>query len=359
MKLSIFITLFISISTSYVAASSLDPIIPYLSVHSQNYSATCPVNQILHDLDGDSLSRGEFAYTHNQLEIGTELSGWTIGVFQRYDYLMQFSNDTARYMYQKNNDIGIDANEEYEIYLQANHLRSNGIGIGYKYSFSEKLSSKLRLNLLRSSDMTDGIITGDLSTSDDSYSSDLELDYVYGEDSILGRPPENISGYGYSIDIDFEWAVNDNLNMLFEGRDLLSRLRWDNITATQAVATTNTIALGDNGDVDLRPAISGVEYYKDHTQKLPARYLINGRYKVTRGYELGAEIFAVDKYIFPRILANWNYGELYLNSSYDFKAEAIGVGFSYGYIDMQLKLDSLNIEKANSIEFALNFSYPL
>jgi len=76
----------------------------YTEIESSSYSEAMPIKQLLNNLKGSTIKDGNFAYTHNQFEIGHRWEGFELALFWRYDYFLTFSPDTAWLFYlDKNN----------------------------------------------------------------------------------------------------------------------------------------------------------------------------------------------------------------------------------------------------------------
>ena len=186
----------------------------YSELDSNSYSEAMPIKQLVNDLKGPKITDGDFAYTHNQFEIGHRWGAFELALFWRYDYFMTFSPDTAWLFYLDNNP---DSNnkvtdnqanlelKDYNVRLNANHIESKGAAIGYSFYLLPELAVKARLNYFNSGSMTNGSLTGNITTSSDDYTGTLYLDYAYKRDSLLNRKEESILGQGLGVDIDVFW----------------------------------------------------------------------------------------------------------------------------------------------------------
>jgi len=275
-------------------------------------------------------------------------------MFWRYDYYLEFDNDTAQLIYLDKNDIPVVPGKTYNVDLKANHLISRGIGLGYTYQFTPELAGRFRLNYLTASEMMDGDLKGHISTDATTYSGDLKLDYGYSEDILLDRAEESVRGKGYSLDLDLFWQLTDRLNLAFHGRDVYSRIRWKDLTYTTATATTDRISYGDDGTLQSIPGVDGAEGYRNHTQRLPERYHLKANYSLNSRWSTDAEVFAYDEHYFPRVALNRHWGDMKLQASYDFEAEAFGIGLRNRYVQFLLRADDTDWEKAKALELLLS-----
>ncbi|CAA0102561.1 Uncharacterised protein [Zhongshania aliphaticivorans] len=330
----------------------------YSFINSLSYSQAAPIEQMIHDLEGAPLKSGSYAFTHNQFEIGFREDNVEFSFFYRYDYYLKFNKDTGQIAYLLRNDLALPKNTHYDIYLRPNHLRAWGLGAAYKYQFNTQLNIKTRLNYLRATHTTDGYLNGQLNTVDDSYQAQLYLNYGYSRDTLLERPEEDSDGHGLSLDIDLSWQL-DKISLGFSGRDILSYIQYRDLTYTTAIADTNNIAFDPNGNIDTKPTVSGIERYRDQTQRLAARYTLSGSFQLAPGRALNSEIFAYDRQVFPRLgyQSQWHNTKWQLN--YDFRSSAWGINLSGRYLHLALRTDSLDWENANALELQFGVNLKL
>ena len=167
----------------------------YLTLSSISYSEPAPIDQMINNLEGAPVDNGDFAFTHNQIEVGFKKGNWLLAYFHRYDYFLEFNSDTAELAYLDRNDLSIPTSRNFDVYLRANHIRSKGFAVGYEDDFfSDSLNASIRLNYLTSDEFTDGYLAGTVTTLSDGYQGDLILDYQYSEDTLLERPEEDVEG---------------------------------------------------------------------------------------------------------------------------------------------------------------------
>lgn len=331
----------------------------YFSLSSHSYSKAAPVKQFFNALEGPPMQSGEYAFTHNQVEVGGKWRNFGMSTFRRYDYFLQFNDDTAYLAYVDKNDLPVETGRTYDIYLQANHILSSGVSFSYQLDIAPEWQADVRLNYLQAKDMTDGILQGQIKAGSNSYAGDLTLDYGYSEDHLLERDIEDIQGRGYSLDVDIEWQAADNLLVKLEGRDIFSRIYWKDLTYTTASATTDTISYDSNGALDSVPGISGIESYRNQTQRLPARYRLSTIYQITNHIKVAPGVFAYDKYLFPRLGLIWEQADWVIQGRYDFGSEAFGLQIGNNWFHLALEMDDTDWEDAHTLglSFGLNIAF--
>ncbi|SFM56942.1 hypothetical protein [Halopseudomonas yangmingensis] len=320
------------------------------SLHSISYSDIAPIKQVIDGLKGKPINAGDFAFTHNQFEISQHWNNWEFAAFWRYDYYLEFDKDTAQLIYLDKNRQPYQEGKVYKVELDANHLRSQGLGIGYVFNIRPGLDLRTRANYLSATEMQDGSLRGAVATEAGNYSGQLDLDYNYSEDKLLKRAKQSVKGRGWSLDLDLDWQINSQLNAWLHGRDLYSAIRWNNLTYTVADATTDRASYNPDGTISFRPAVSGFEGYRDHTQRLPARYTLGSSYRMAPEWSLTGEIFSYDEHLFPRAALNWHLKHATLQASYDFGADAFGLGVNSKYLQVLLRADDTDYQKAKALQ---------
>lgn len=334
----------------------------YSQIESNSYSEAMPIKQLINNLKGAEIKNGDFAFTHNQFEIGHRWGAFEVALFWRYDYFLTFSPDTAWLFYLDNN---VDANssnnnhlelKNYNVRLNANHIQSQGAAVGYSFYLLPELAVKTRLNYFNSSDMTDGSLSGNITTSADDYTGTLDLNYAYKRDSLLNREEESISGHGVGLDIDIFWQVTERMSFFVQGRDVFSYIEWSDVTYTQATAITDRVSYDENGLINVVPNISGINAYRNQIQRLPSRYLFDLNYHL-ENWQLATQLYRYENVNFPRLkfgsrekVLNWHVG-------YDFKTRAVELGIEHSNISFKVKSESLDWDKAHDFALSLSVNY--
>ncbi len=337
----------------------------YSEIESSSYSEAMPIKQLLNDLKGSRINDGDFAYTHNQFELGHRWGAFELALFWRYDYFLTFSPDTAWLFYldknanSDNEDIDEQPNlelKDYNVRLSANHIQSQGAAVGYSFYLLPELAVKTRVNYFNSGAMTNGSLTGNITASSDDYSGTLYLDYAYKRDSLLKREEESISGQGLGVDIDVFWQLTDEMSLYVKGRDVFSYIKWRDVTYTKATAITDRVSYDDNGLIHVIPNISGFNGYRTQIQRLPNRYLFDLNYQL-ENWQLALQWYRYDKFNFPRLMfgsrekvINWHVG-------YDLKTSAVELGLEHSNISFKVKSENMDLSKAHDFSLSLSVNY--
>ncbi|MDG9666684.1 hypothetical protein ONV78_02975 [Hahella sp. CR1] len=330
----------------------------YTEVESFSYSNAAPIYQIAHDLKGDPVARGDVAYTHDHIEIGAEYRNLSLSFVERYDYYLEFSPDAAELIYLYNNDLPHESDAHYDLYLAANQLRAKGVKLGYRFALTEAFNVKLALSYFRADELTEGYLRGYLDTPDASPTGELELDYAYTEDHLLDRPPENVSGDGFAVDLYLQWRPHPQWEARLALEDAFNRIYWDRATATVARATSDTIDYDEDGALDVSPALSGNEGYRDHVQELPLRGFLWSEYHLNDAVSLGVGWRRHDKSDLGLIGAAYRFNEgLTLGGRYYFNADALNLNLQVYDLYLGVTMDRLQWKQAKTLGLSLWWSY--
>lgn len=331
----------------------------FVDIDSFAYSEPYTINGILHDLDGGYRS-GDTAVTFNRVETGAGYGNWRFSVFERYDYFLEFTPDFAKLYYLLERDLPLDPSTQYVVDLSAHHLRASGIGLSYQWQVNDPLWIRPRINLLHGSELVHGSLNGEVTTTDhDTYSSTAALDYYYTKDQLFDRQVDSLRGQGASLDLDAGWQVRPDILFELHLEDVISRIWWNEAPYTVAAGDTDTMAVTDEGFLETRSLVSGVESYRDFRQRLPVHGRINGSYQMQPGRTLLAELYFVEDIVFPRLGYQYqlNNSDLIMSAQYDFKANAVGVGLDFRQFSLSLMADNWNLKQAHTLGVQFSYSY--
>jgi hypothetical protein len=335
----------------------------FTEVHSNSFSEPLPIIEIVNgDLEGDLRGGSEFAYTHDVARVGASRGPWRASLFYRYDYYLDFDPDTAEVQYRRKNDLAIETDRDYDIFLDAIHAQMVGISVARMFELHRRLQLRTQVSVMRASDLTDGTITGTARVeADDSVTGTADVSYAYSRDVIFDRPDvEAPKAWGASLDLYLSWDISDSVGVHFFAEDLLNRLEWEDAPYTTASASSDTTHLDENGLLDVSPVLSGTEGYKNFSQQLPQRYQIVLEYQPTSRIALDIQFDRIRDHDFYRINSRFalsdNWG---LEFAVDFTRSALGFGGSYRGLEFFLLSDDTSFRDARALEVRFSLEIPL
>ena len=341
----------------------------YQNTESFSFSEVSPIKQFAKGLKGPALDNGELAITTSQIELGhkfhinDKVGGISYAIFSRFDYFLEFSNDTAIIAYADKNNLPIPEERTYTINLAAQHLRAHGFKLGYHGSYHNDLDIQLYVSFLEANNMIDGRIYGHLnglSELSDEPSGELILDYQYSEDQFFDRERSELTAKGYTLDIDVQWRPSPTFHVNIKSKDLFSRIMWKNQDRTVGSATTDRINIGDDGQLNVRPALSWLESERDLNQQLPIQLTLQGNYNVTSRDTLQLQTFRYDTHHFSHVGYHHRFGKKnYLGLSYNIDLKATGFELNTPYFKLSLSADTYDYEQTKALAFSLGFYFLL
>jgi hypothetical protein len=396
----------------------------YSSIDLFGYSEPVSIDQFAQDFD-DDLEDGETAFVHGRIEAGGKWRGFRIGYVHRFDYVTEFTEDTAFYHHATENGLPVPTDRNYDLLLDVERLEAKGFEIGYEWQFRDDMTLDVSYSYYSDiSQLQSGFAAadGDLEPFDDAFDAELQaaldnidlanpdvselrqlaqrvqanvaIDYAYDEPKfgepdyrepvITGDPNPVITGVdlsepdgtGYSVDIGFNWQVNDQLNVNVELIDIVNEFNWDNAPTTRATFNTQTFLQDALGVVEqlllgeivtpndlIDRNVNVVIQNEDYDQELDERYDIEVSYDL--GYQLdlfgwqptlgvtGGWFYTANQN-FPRVGVNLN-RQLFIG--YDIGGEALSISYEGKYGFIRFITDDLSYDDANTYGIAAGINY--
>ena len=310
------------------------------------YSEVISIKEFADDFRGD-LATGDNAQTQNRFEIGGTWGPWRLAYVDRFDYITEFTQDTAIIHQSNENDLPL-INREYDVFLGVERLRARGIKGGYNWQVNDTLSVRgdvtwyfdlrdLQSGFARANGPLDPVteqLEADVNAFIDTLDIDnrdlsplrtlladvdgsVEISYAYDEPKfdepnyvqpvIFAPQPPPLTGVdfsapggdGYSIDLGVTWQATPQLRLDLDVTDAVNEFSWDNAPTTYA-----TLDVGEavNQLIDEAQLLVNSEVARpddviddqlivdirnqDYTQKLSERYSLRGRYDLANAINL-------------------------------------------------------------------------
>ena len=280
-----------------------------------------------------------------------------MGAFIRHDYYTRFTPDTVRLMHQDKNDLSVDTDQRYDLWLKIHHLKADGIRLHTPLFMYDELKVRLSISLFHATGVIDGEISGQIDTTADSFSGLIDLNYLYDQDRLLGRQVESPVGWGYGIGLEIQWHMTQSVDVHLQLKDIAAQIRWDKAPYTTAQLTSSTVNFDSNGFIETTPALSGFEGYKSYTQALPLQSKLQFFYQLSEQYGLFAvdEMYATEH--FSSIgLECWDGAQTY-SLGWGIRNQALQLGWRNESFRLNISFDDFNQKKLKM--FGLEFSLML
>ncbi len=327
------------------------PITFYLSVDSKQYAEPAPIHVLRNEFK-KSFHPGSRAFSYNALELGVHSGPWQIGLISRYDYLAEFSPDTAELIHLSEINGPVEKNREYNIFLRVNHIKANGIKLAYQFKPFYSLQSKLSLSVLEAKELTLGTVYGSVSAfNDDSVQGAIDVDYVYTEDKLLKRPVSPPKGYGYAVDLAISWHPNQQHLRQFYAelsiKDLYSRIWWNDTPHSDLRLEPIEPRLDENGFIITTPTLTGIEDERNIIQTLPTKTQLTLGYTFDNGLMTYIETFHTNvKSLSATGIGYSPQPKHYLTWSYNWRHHIHTIGYTAERYKLSVFSDELRLRRA-------------
>lgn len=252
------------------------------------YSEPVSIDSFADKFD-DKLQSGDTAFTHNRFEIGGEFRGVTVALVQRFDYITEFSEDTAFFHHSSKNGIPIDDSQVFNLYLDVERITATGLKAGYTWDARPDLklygaftwyfdASRLQsgsASVVATEDLVDPQLLTDIQAVFDAQSGSaspdisaiynliadvrggFSIDYAYNsprfseetyrQPVLIGARNPTITGVdfdapdgsGYSVDLGIFWQARKDLGVSLQVWDAFNEFEWNGAPQTTATFDLN------------------------------------------------------------------------------------------------------------------------
>jgi len=357
MHFSLNLLLLLFIMATHVSASEFEP---YVNAQSFFYSQPVPVKSIIGHWQ-PPFKEGNKAVTFNKAEMGIRWRNWQFGILNRYDYQLEFSSQTAEFIYLTKNRLPLEVGKEYELRIKALHNHSRGLRLGYQHKLSPKLGVGLAASYLQGKTLTDGNIQGTAQvTAENNYDFQFDADYFYSRDVLFERDTKLPKGYGYSLDFSVDWQANERLSAQLDIIDLVGKMFWIDAPFTTATASSATKTFDEDGYVLYKPTISGLESNKNFTQTLPRKIFLSSEYQWAPNIGLLAELqdYGVARFLSAGAGHCYNHNNCF-QGLYNITAKALSLRYQGHGLRAEVASDQLNLNRARYFVIQLSFNKAL
>lgn len=305
----------------------------------------------------DTLKKGDNAFLQGRAVISTKNIIRELSILWRYDYLLDFSPQTAAiYHAYKNNNLP-QTQQNYPLFIKARYSESYGVRWLQLFNIQPDIKLGLGLNLLKGYKMTDGQLQGNVIFNQQGFKikdinqMQMDINYYYDEPQLkeeqLEWYPQNPNALGFSVDAELDWQINPKTHFYMALNDIYGRLYWQDIPTTQYNASCQCYQFVHNVEGQL--AIEN-----KYTQKL----LINGQSKLN--YQYNDDYIAEFGVLFNKDIFLWQGSIKYnINNTWQTglllepQTQALGIELKSKEIYVYYLADNINTNKAHRLGIGL------
>ncbi len=341
-----------------------------LTIMATAHSPAQPIDTFIKDWDAP-LDEGEHAYVQARAAVNVKPANSRIsyGLAWRYDYLMNFNQQTADLYWQYQNNQIPNQDQIYELQLEAKHNERFGANVGFTQQLASNWQLTTQANIWQGLHVLEGAATGSLTSQafangevvrniDRVNKTQTKVDYYYDKPALgeedLNWYPDKPKGYGYSLDLSLLGRLSDNTQLAVRGYDILGRMHWQDTPSTTYVL-----------DYDINRATTdktkGQLSTDDITQTLPWRVEADLLHQLNDQWQLGTHAQANDIYTLYQLSAGYQISNakfpVKLTGLLEPQTKALGLAVDGKYGGVKLLTDSLDSEKAKRSELSLYGRY--
>ena len=352
LRLILFVCLLVSASTFSQQGDNQ----VFVSVDSYSYSEPTSISSFINKFNGD-LDNGEHAVSSSQVALGVNYENFSFSVIKRLDYFYTFTNDTALFYYQTENDVGFVSEQKYQLDLQASHLEASGLKVAYQWQLPSNTTLSIASSYLKTSDFYEARLQGEaIWQGIDNFQIDAPAEIYSAHNELLKYPEADAEGEGFTLDVALAWQINQQWQFALSVDDAVSRIYWQDALFSQ-INRWQVYRLTEDGQLDTTPVLEG--RVVDYHQALPKKWRGKISYTTDKGtnyyiksyhtpyfshYQLGLNKLINDN---NRVSLAWH-----------IQAKAIELGYvmPYGYI--RFMTDSWHRKQAHAFALNAGFSLP-
>ncbi|MBI3774622.1 MAG: hypothetical protein HY273_03555 [Gammaproteobacteria bacterium] len=334
----------------------------YARLNGFAYSDPLAYGEFTKDWHG-RLYAGDEALQHLRAQLGVDFGEWGVELVSRDDGDARFSPDTAAFYFLLQNKQALESQRRYVIDLRINHVTTHGARAYHRYALSPYVQIDAGASVFSADKLISGTLKGALTavSANDYDAEHVAVDYYYSRDTLFDRDVVAPTGWGYAFDVALTARTERDWQLRLELQNVLGRVNWNNAPFTKATINTDNISHDQNGNVIVKPLLSGQFGYRDFQQHLPLLGSMQTSYRVTDVIDGLGEVNATP------VKSFWSYGMAYhidflaatLKTLYTVETGQItlGINSTWGYLSIGADRVELHNARALSIAtgIAMNF----
>jgi len=296
------------------------------------------------DSNWATASAGNYAQVKARAGLEVKLNPiWSVGLEQRLDYVLHFSEPTAQF-YKKLENQGL-APGDYPLQLSVNAVMGTSFFAQYFIPLSNRGSFSIKTHVLQPNRVQDGQLTGVGHVAADG-SSDYryELDYNYDQNQQVNGNDYPVSGWGHSFDVQYKYRAGQSWSFTATWLDVLHRIYWSAINRDVGCLSRPNqadcfVTSKQKNQVQKLPVTSEVLIEKSLEAGL-GLYLRASQWSRHDSLQIGAKVQG-------------------LNLGVDLLTDAIHLAYESDMVRLKLASDQLALSKSKYLQVSLDVYWPI
>ena len=331
-----------------------------LNITLDSYSEPVSIHTFTRDWNS-KYQDGQHAFLHGRAELSQQNSRNELALLWRYDYLLDFTKDTAEIYNAYKKGLPPELQKTYLAKVNAKHIRALGIRWSPKFQVNKKLNILPGFNFLRGETFTDGSVQGSTRFIGSGFSKNdfgntaINVNYHYDRPLLhekdLDWDPKTPVGYGASLDLKLEYTPSIQSSLVLHLYDIFGKIYWQHAPKTQY-------------EFDYKPKpqsynLTGALAIDDrYTQELPMCATFTADFNKTNPWRAGFNL-QTNQYVWL--------GQIYVGRQYinyltklimEPQTHALGIGIEHAYLRLRWLADSLKTNEAHRLGFEISLRVP-
>ncbi len=297
------------------------------------------------------------ALLDSRFAVGVSLKkNYYLEYFYQYSVFLDTNKEFTDFLHSVKNKNNLIANKIYTPKLDIIGIKQNGLLVSKSQKIFE--NDKYTFGLAGAfyisygTEMQDGVVNGDIiSTGAKDYDIDVSSSYYYTHNYLYDLDVKGAYGYGYGSHVGLYYENKEYLlKIKFLANDLVSKMYWKNLPYSKILLKTKNKSYNENGYVKYDPSISGLEQYRNYTQRLVPSYKFESNLKLKNIALIGG-IEHKYKINFPYLKMTYEFNQA---QTFDIMYESRFGSFGFGYEYKWFKVEIIANKFTNFSSFGFN-----
>jgi len=296
------------------------------------------------------------AIINHRVDMGLTIDSWYLGYALRYDMFVKTDKSTTDILQLTNTKQTLPLGRYYDIYLEAHGIASHNLILSKTFYIGNNLKFFVGGALIHAFGVQEGFVDAYANiTSDKAYDFEGFSQYYYDTNNLYTLDVTQPKGYGYSLNFGLNYTHNKH-SFTFLAQDFASRIYWQNIPYSEVLIISDKKEYDKNGYIKYKPSISGYELYKDYTQELETKYLLEYQYQYQDNLDAKLALGYQNNYLLPFVALRYHHNE-HINYSLGYEGRFGQISLAMEFYDFKASIASNHISHPTALSLHLSYSF--